>query len=46
MPNSGCDNVQEKELLSDLGVDLIEREHVIAEGVVTELHEDYGMVSL
>ena len=45
VPNSICDDVQEKELLSDLGVDVLEREHVVDQGVVTELHEDYGMVS-
>ena len=45
MPNSVCDDVQEKELLCDLGVDVLEREHVVDQGVVTELHEDYGMVS-
>ena len=34
----------EKELMQDLGVDLLEREQKIGEGAVTELNEDYGMV--
>ena len=33
-----------KELMEDLGVDLLEREQKIGEGAVTELNEDYGMV--
>ena len=45
VPNASCDDVLEKELLSDLGVDVLEREHVVDQGVVTELHEDYGIVS-
>ena len=34
----------ENGLLSDLGVDVLERETIVGQGIVTELNEDYGLV--